>query len=159
MTFGLEGVNYEIDLNDAHAEGLRAAIKQYASAGRRVGGAGRRASAAAVNNSSGYDPKAVRAWAASNRVELPARGRIPAAVLEQYRAAIAAAQMTRGEALQAAEENLQLATEAYQAGKIDFLQLLVVRRAALEERRAAIEAAEDLHNARAQLDRALGRTK
>lgn len=79
--------------------------------------------------------------------------------LEQYRAAISAAQMTRGEALQAAEENLQLATEAYQAGKIDFLQLLVVRRAALEERRAAIEAAEDLHHARAQLDRVLGRTK
>ena len=87
VTFGLEGVYYEIDLNDAHADELRAALKQYASAGRRVGGAGRRASAPAVKSSSGYDPKAVRAWAASNKVEIPARGRIPAAVLEQYRAA------------------------------------------------------------------------
>ena len=84
VTFGLEGVNYEIDLNDAHAEQLRAAIKQYASAGRRIGG---RASTAAVKDTSGYDPKAVRAWAASNKVEIPARGRIPAAVIERYHAA------------------------------------------------------------------------
>lgn len=87
MTFALEGVSYEIDLNDAHAEELRAAIRQYASAGRRSGGAGRRASAVAVKSAAEYDPKAVRAWAASNKVELPARGRIPAVVLEQYRAA------------------------------------------------------------------------
>ena len=33
------------------------------------------------------EPKAVRAWAASNKIEIPARGRIPAAVIEQYRAA------------------------------------------------------------------------
>lgn len=84
VTFALEGVNYEIDLNDAHAEELRAAIREYASAGRRIGG---RATAAAVKSAAGYDPKAVRAWAASHKVEIPARGRIPAAVLEQYRAA------------------------------------------------------------------------
>ena len=87
VAFALEGMNFEIDLNDAHAEELRAAIKQYASAGRRIGGAGRRASTVAVKSASGYDPKAVRAWAASNKVEIPARGRIPAAVVEQYRAA------------------------------------------------------------------------
>ena len=87
VTFALEGVNYEIDLNDAHAEELRAAIRQYASAARRLSGAPRRASAGAIKSASGYDPRAVRAWAASNKVELPARGRIPAAVLEQYRAA------------------------------------------------------------------------
>ena len=84
VTFALEGVTYEIDLNDAHAEELRTAIKTYASAGRRVGG---RATAAAAKSSSGYDPKAVRAWAAGHKVEIPARGRIPAAVIEQYRAA------------------------------------------------------------------------
>ena len=87
VTFSLDGVNYEIDLNEAHAAELRAAVKPFASAGRRVGGGARLTSAGAVKKSSGYDPKAVRAWAASNRVELPARGRIPAAVLEQYRAA------------------------------------------------------------------------
>jgi hypothetical protein len=56
-------VSYEIDLNDDNAAKLRAAL------------------------ASGYDPKAVRAWAASNGIELPARGRIPALVLERYRAA------------------------------------------------------------------------
>ncbi len=87
ITFALEGVSYEIDLNDAHADELRAAIKQYATAGRRIGGAGRPAPSAARRSASGYDPKAVRAWAAANSVEIPARGRIPGAVLEQYRAA------------------------------------------------------------------------
>lgn len=87
VTFALDGTTYEIDLSEAHAAELRAAIKNYATAGRRVGGAARRASAGATKSASGYDPKAVRAWAASNRVMLPARGRIPTAVLEQYRAA------------------------------------------------------------------------
>ena len=38
-------------------------------------------------HSSEVDNKAVRAWAASNGIELSTRGRIPASVLEQYRAA------------------------------------------------------------------------
>ncbi len=87
IAFALDGVTYEIDLNDAHADELRAALKPYATAGRRVGGARRQASSGAIKSAAGYDPKAVRAWAASNSVELPARGRIPAAVVEQYRAA------------------------------------------------------------------------
>jgi hypothetical protein len=33
------------------------------------------------------DLKAVRAWAASNKTELSSRGRVPANVIEQYRAA------------------------------------------------------------------------
>jgi hypothetical protein len=36
---------------------------------------------------SGVDPKAVRAWAASNKIQINDRGRIPASVVEQYRAA------------------------------------------------------------------------
>lgn len=87
VTFALDGVTCEIDLNEVHAAELRAAVKPFASAGRRVGGGARRASADAVKSSSGYDPKAVRAWAASNKVDIPTRGRIPTAVLERYRAA------------------------------------------------------------------------
>jgi hypothetical protein len=33
------------------------------------------------------DLKAVRAWAASNKIELSNRGRVPASVIEQYKAA------------------------------------------------------------------------
>lgn len=88
VTFAVEGVTYEIDLTDAHAAELRAAVRPYVAAARRVGGsAGRRASAHAVKAARDYDPKAVRAWAGSHKIALPARGRIPAAVVEQYRAA------------------------------------------------------------------------
>lgn len=87
VTFAIDDVVYEIDLTDAHADDLRAAIKPFAAAGRRVGGAGRRASTGAARSMQDYDPKAVRAWAASHKVEIPARGRIPAAVVEQYHAA------------------------------------------------------------------------
>jgi hypothetical protein len=37
--------------------------------------------------SSAVDLKAVRAWAASNGIQLSSRGRLPASVLEQYRSA------------------------------------------------------------------------
>lgn len=36
------------------------------------------------------DAKAIRAWAAANGVECPTRGKVPAAVVEAYRAAVAA---------------------------------------------------------------------
>jgi hypothetical protein len=81
---GLDGVSYEIDLNDDNAAKLRDALAQYVKNARRTSGTTRSRGKASA---SGYDPKAVRAWAGSNRVELPARGRIPGLVLEQYRAA------------------------------------------------------------------------
>jgi hypothetical protein len=81
---GLDGVSYEIDLNDGNAAKLRDALAQYVKNALRTSGTTRSRGQASAP---GYDPKAVRAWAASNRVELPARGRIPALVLEQYRAA------------------------------------------------------------------------
>ena len=87
VTFAVDGITYEIDLTDAHAEELRATVRRFAAAGRRVGGAGRRASTGADKSAQDYDPKAVRAWAGSHKIALPARGRIPAAVVEQYRAA------------------------------------------------------------------------
>jgi hypothetical protein len=36
------------------------------------------------------DAKAIRAWAAANGVECPTRGKVPAAIVEAYRAAVAA---------------------------------------------------------------------
>lgn len=86
VAFGLDGIVYEIDLNDANTIRLRAALAPYVEAGRRVGGASPRANAV-PRSFSGYDPKAVRAWAASNGIEVPARGRIPNSILEQFRAA------------------------------------------------------------------------
>ena|SRR5689334_5559132 len=94
VTFALDGAAYEIDVTNEHAKQLRDALDLYVSNGRRVGG-GRGRPAASSNvpaqrRSSGardYDPKAIRKWAQSNKVDLPARGRIPQAVVEQYKAA------------------------------------------------------------------------
>jgi hypothetical protein len=86
LSFALDGATYEIDVNEAHAAAMREAFAPYIGAGRRTGGRSQRGRTS-TDATSDYDPKAVRAWAAANQVEIPARGRIPAAVLEQYRAA------------------------------------------------------------------------
>ncbi|MFI7587084.1 Lsr2 family protein [Spongisporangium articulatum] len=83
VSFGLDGIDYEIDLSAANAEALRAALAPWQAPARRL----TRRGAPHVQVSTGVDTRAVRAWAASNGVDLPARGRIPAAVIEQYRAA------------------------------------------------------------------------
>ena len=82
VTFGFEGATYELDLSEANARKLRDELGPWIKAARRTGGT-RRPSRSASN----VDLKAVRAWAASNGVELSNRGRVPAKVLEQYHAA------------------------------------------------------------------------
>jgi serine/threonine-protein kinase RIO1 len=84
LAFTFEGKNYEIDLNKANARKFRNAMKLYVEHARRANtsrSSGRRRS------SSGVDPKAVRAWARERRIQVPARGRIPAAIIEKYKAA------------------------------------------------------------------------
>jgi hypothetical protein len=86
VRFNLDGVDYEIDLNKKNAKKLRDALSLYVGHARRVSGR-RRATGRTGHGDYSYDPKAVRAWAAANRVEIPPRGRIPAGVVEQYRSA------------------------------------------------------------------------
>ena len=38
VTFGLDGVTYEIDLNDEHAAALRESIEEWSAKARRVSG-------------------------------------------------------------------------------------------------------------------------
>jgi hypothetical protein len=83
VSFGLEGTTYEIDLSETNAKKLRDALSPWASKARKTGG--RRSSRR--DGGSKEDLKAVRAWAASNKVELSKRGRIPQSVLEQYHTA------------------------------------------------------------------------
>ncbi len=93
LTFGLDGTTYEIDLNKTHADELREVLAPYVSVGRKVigsvGHSRRGAAASAPRPSAGaeVDPKAVRAWAAENGVEVSPRGRIKADIVEKYRAA------------------------------------------------------------------------
>jgi hypothetical protein len=83
VELGLEGTTYEIDLSNHNAKKLRDALEPWVSKARKTGGRQR----TRRDGAGKADLKAVRAWAASNNVELSKRGRIPESVLEQYRAA------------------------------------------------------------------------
>jgi hypothetical protein len=90
VKFGIDGVNYEIDLSDATNERLHESLKDFVAHGRKVSGAraGRGASrSTTTERSEAPDAKTVRAWAASNGHEVPPRGRIPNNVLEAFKAA------------------------------------------------------------------------
>ncbi|MER7911219.1 MULTISPECIES: Lsr2 family protein [unclassified Streptomyces] len=96
VAFGLDGKMYEIDLNAANAKKLRKALAPYLAAGRKIparigagsgtGGRGRTA-ATYTHTDLAPDPAAVRAWAQSNKMDVPARGRIPKRVYEAFREA------------------------------------------------------------------------
>lgn len=89
VSFGLDGANYEIDLNDKNAAALRDALAAYVGHGRKVGRAGggakRGAGRAAANG--GASAKEIREWARGNGFTVPERGRIPADVREAYESA------------------------------------------------------------------------
>ncbi|MGW4928611.1 histone-like nucleoid-structuring protein Lsr2 [Agromyces sp. NPDC004153] len=82
LAFAFDGTNYEIDLSKSNAKAFRKAIQPYVDAGRKA-----TTRSARRTSSSGTNPRDIRAWAAANGVDVPARGRIPANVQEQYRAA------------------------------------------------------------------------
>ncbi len=77
--------------------------------------------------------------------------------LARLEAARSAADGYAGDVVKAMQENMELASESYRAGKIDFLQLIVIRRQAIEARREYIDVLEELNAAQASLDRAVGR--
>lgn len=90
LTFSYDGQSYEIDLSKDNAQEFRAMMEAYAKAGRKLsdGRSSRQRSAPEAKKPfDEVDQRAVRAWARSNGVEVSPRGRIPARVLEQYRAA------------------------------------------------------------------------
>jgi hypothetical protein len=89
VRFGLDGSEYEIDLNAAHAGELRKALEKYIGAGRRVNGTARRAgrSTSRKSASTGPNPSEVREWAKSQGIEVKDRGRVPAELVVKFKAA------------------------------------------------------------------------
>jgi hypothetical protein len=87
VQFGLDGVSYEIDLNDSHASALRDALATYIGHGRKVTSGGRRGAATARRSTGGGNTKAVRDWARANGYEVSDRGRISADIQQAYDAA------------------------------------------------------------------------
>ena len=87
VSFAFEGAKYEIDLTPTNRHGLETAMAPYLNAARKAGRTASVGTRRSVASSRDYDPKAVRAWAQANKVEVPDRGRIPAGVVEQFKAA------------------------------------------------------------------------
>jgi len=88
--FGLDGVDYEIDLSDEHAAELRSALSLYIGHARRTGGrrkGGKRSAATGGASSDGASAADIRAWARENGWDVPERGRVSAEVREAYAAA------------------------------------------------------------------------
>jgi len=88
VRFGLDGTEYEIDLNAGHARQLRDTLAAYIRAGRRVaGGSNRPARAERRNPASGLNTTEVRERAKAQGIEVKDRGRVPAELVARFKAA------------------------------------------------------------------------
>ena len=84
VRFGLDGTEFEIDLNARHSTELRQALQMYILHARKVGGAVRRGRG---NRRSSVDTAKAREWARQNGYDIKERGRIPADIVAKYEAA------------------------------------------------------------------------
>ena len=90
VRFGLDGTEYEIDLNAEHAKALRDALARYVGAARRVsGGARRPARSGRRTSATGLNATEVREWAKAQGIEVKDRGRVPAELVVKFKAATA----------------------------------------------------------------------
>jgi hypothetical protein len=86
VRFGLDGRDLELDLSAENAAEMRETLRKYVDAARKTGSS-RQGRASSRRTATDVDSKAVRAWAAANGRVVSSRGRIPAEVVEAYRAA------------------------------------------------------------------------
>ena len=99
VEFALDGVTYEIDLDEKNSTSLRDALAEYVAAARRTGGrratgtTRRRAGAGTgtprATSPGGYDretSKQIREWAKGQGFEVSDRGRVPNNVVEAWEA-------------------------------------------------------------------------
>jgi nucleoid-associated protein Lsr2 len=88
VRFGLDGTEYEIDLNAGHAQALRDALARYVKAARRAGAGRRRPSRGRRRTpASGVDSTEVRECATAQDIDVEDRRRIPAELAARFKAA------------------------------------------------------------------------
>jgi hypothetical protein len=88
VRFGLDGTEYEIDLNAGHARELRDALARYVDAARRVSSSARRPPRGGRRAPTGdLNAVEVRQWAKAQGIEVKDRGRVPADLVVKFRAA------------------------------------------------------------------------
>jgi hypothetical protein len=81
VRFGLDGSEYEIDLNRKNATRLRKQIAPFVDHARAARRAVRRPVRTVASRRRSHD---IRAWALEQGIELSERGRIPATVVDEY---------------------------------------------------------------------------
>jgi hypothetical protein len=86
VTFGLDGVSYEIDLSKKNAAKLRDHLALFVGSARKTGGRRRRGAGVRTGPVSGTTAD-IREWARANGYEVSDRGRIPAEIRAAYEAA------------------------------------------------------------------------
>ena len=86
VTFGFDGVNYEIDLAESNRAKLVRDFAPYVGAARKASQR-RSRSTGARQPDTGADRSAVRAWAKEQGLKVSERGRISAEIMQRYEAA------------------------------------------------------------------------
>jgi hypothetical protein len=89
VEFGLDGVNYTIDLSDKNTGKLRKALDPYLAAASRLSRSAGTAriparGPAAPSRTNRDQNQAIRQWATKNGYEVSERGRIPASIAEAF---------------------------------------------------------------------------
>jgi hypothetical protein len=85
VQLGWNGQWRQLELSEKNLNALSKAIDRFWDAGHPVSAAGSRRRRGATT---GRDPKAIRAWALANGIEVPSRGRIPGDVERRYKASV-----------------------------------------------------------------------
>lgn len=86
VSFGIDGVAYEIDLSSGNAGKLRTELAQYVERARKSGAVSLRRRR--QRNGAGREKSSqIREWARANGHKVNERGRIPANVVADYEAA------------------------------------------------------------------------
>jgi uncharacterized membrane protein len=89
VRFGIDGVEYEIDLGARNQAALREILSEYVESGRRTGGVARKgrrpAAAAPTSTNTRAENAAIREWAEASGIDVNSRGRLPKEVIERYR--------------------------------------------------------------------------
>ncbi|WP_280445132.1 histone-like nucleoid-structuring protein Lsr2 [Nocardia brasiliensis] len=89
VRFGIDGVEYEIDLSMKNAGKLREALEPWTSTARKVGRISRNKSGKSRPASDRDRSAAIRDWARRKNIAVSSRGRISAEVVEAYEKASA----------------------------------------------------------------------
>ncbi|GAA0591634.1 Lsr2 family protein [Kutzneria viridogrisea] len=91
LTFGLDGIEYAMDLSSENVTKLRDLLAPFVAAGRRVGGRKARSAGPVKTGASAVSDRAlnqaIREWAREQGETISDRGRIPQDLVNRYQVA------------------------------------------------------------------------